>query len=149
LDVDGSGAVERIEGNFQVDISGDGNMDIIHQWFGAPTEGILISMTLFIKDGHVTGKNMFGDMGGTYADGYEKLQLLDRDADHIISGGELADMAIWVDANSNTLLDDGELFTFAHFGIVGLRTDEHGHYESSAILVDGTEMYMEDLWFTR
>jgi len=41
LDVDESGAVERINGDFAFDMNGDGVDEVLMQWF-APTDGILI-----------------------------------------------------------------------------------------------------------
>ena len=57
---------------------------------------------------------------------------------------------IWVDANSNALLDfdDFEMHSLAEYGIVGLRTANVNEV-SSAILNNGNEMVMQDLWFAR
>lgn len=114
----------------------------------APTEGILIDTSHDILNGVITGQHLFGDQGGTYADGFEKLEEHDDDEDGIISGVELDGFMIWTDANSNTILDDGELSTLESHGIVALHT-MHSDMVSYADLEDGSKMRMEDLWFSR
>lgn len=145
LDIDMSGAVERISGDFFIDLSGDGDIEHFVEWF-APTEGILIDTTIPIVNGTITGHHLFGDLGGTYTNGFAKLKEHDGDGDGEIDGIELEDFAIWTDANSNTKLDDGELSTLASHGIVALSTFQK-KLVSNATLSDGSSMYMEDLVF--
>ena len=145
IDVDGSGAVERIDGEFSLDITGNGEVETLNEWF-ASTEGILIDSSIAIEDGAITGQHLFGDMDGTYADGFEKLALLDVNADGQVAGAEMANLAIWTDANSNAKLDAGETSSLAAHSIVSLSTS-HTAFASQATLVDGSSMYMEDLWF--
>ena len=173
LDIDGSGAVERIQGNFMFDISGDGDIEHLHEWF-APTEGILLDAALAMKDGlvtsshflsnksvvgadkreltkhsgAVTGKHLFGDMGSLFADGFVKLAIKDSDKNGYVNGSELGGLAIWVDANSNAKVDAGELHSLLSYGIVGLRTTPNkGTFVSEAQLADGSTMMVEDLFF--
>ena len=145
LDIDGTSSVERIEGEFSIDVTGDGEIETLNEWF-APTEGILINTNIAIEDGAVTGQHLFGDQGGTYADGFEKLALLDANRDGQVAGAELDGLAIWTDANSNAKLDAGEMSTLADHGVVSLSTS-HTSFVSQATLADGSSMMMEDLWF--
>lgn len=145
LDLDGSGEVESITGAFLIDITGDGEIEQLDEWF-APTEGILVHS--FPEDGDVTGVHLLGDQGLDYADGFEKLADSDTDGNDMVEGDELADFHIWIDANSNTEVDDGELFELSEFGIVGLPT-LHDNLVAYAALEDGGEMKMVDLYFTR
>ena len=150
LDIDGSGAVERIKGEFDIDITGQGDITTLNEWF-APTEGILIDNKKKVKkNGVVTGEHLLGDMGGKFSDGFQKLQGYDTDGNGVVEGKELKDFMIWVDANSNALLDfdDFELHSLEEYGIVGLRTTNVNEV-SSAILNNGNEMVMQDLWFAR
>jgi hypothetical protein len=150
FDLDRDGVVSRIEGDFTIDITGDGDMEELNEWFG-PKEGILINTNnkeQKILDGIVTGQHLFGDMGGAFSDGFEKLALLDKNKDGILKDGELKGLAIWTDANSNTKIDDGELSSLKDHGIVSMKLT-HEKYRSTATLKDGSTMLMEDLWFSR
>lgn len=139
--------MEHIVGSFKIDITGDGEINDLEEWF-APTEGILIDTSHGVLDGIINGKHLFGDQGGTYADGFEKLLEHDDDGDGVVSGSELDGFMIWTDMNSNAKVDDGELSTLEHHGIVALNT-MHKDMVSHADLADGSKMRMEDLWFSR
>ena len=142
LDVDGSGSVERISGEFAFDFNADGETETVGEWF-APTEGILIDSSI---EGPLTGEHLFGDQGGLYTDGYQKLATLDGNVDGMVAGTELTGLALWTDANSNAAVDPGEISTLADHGIVSISIG-HTNYISSATLADGTTMVTEDLWF--
>jgi hypothetical protein len=146
IDLDRSGAVEAIRGEFVIDITGDSFVETLEDWF-APTEGILIDTSFNgLQNGIVTGQHLFGNMGGAYLDGFEKLATHDLNGDGVVSGDELNFLAIWTDANSNAKLDDGELSTLASHNIVGLNT-AHTNLKSTVILSDGSSLLMEDLVF--
>lgn len=147
LDIDGSGAVERIQGEFYIDLAASGETTKLHEWF-APTEGILIDTSVEIFNGTITGEHLFGDMGDKFEDGFEKLEVHDGNGDNIIQGEELENIAIWVDGNSNTKVDEAELHDLSTFGIVALNTFSHDK-KSYAVLQDGYFMMMEDLFFAR
>jgi hypothetical protein len=146
IDLDRSGAVEAIRGEFVIDITGDSFVETLEDWF-APTEGILIDTSYNgLQHGIVTGQHLFGNMGGAYLDGFEKLATHDLNGDGVVSGDELEFLAIWTDTNSNAKLDDGELSTLASHNIVGLNT-VHVNLKSTVILSDGSSLLMEDLVF--
>lgn len=142
LDLDGSGAVERIEGDFAFDINGDGAIDEVTEWF-APTEGILFDTRI---DGEISGRHVFGDEGGLYQDGYAKLAQLDANADGRVAGYELDGLAVWTDANSNARLDAGEVTSVSDLGLASFDTS-HFDYVSTATFEDGSILVTEDLWF--
>jgi hypothetical protein len=148
LDLDGDGVVSRIEGEFRIDITGDGVVEEMNEWF-APQEGILINIKSQVRsDGVVTGVHLIGNQGGKFTDGFQKLTGYDKNGDGIVKDNELKDFRIWVDVNSNTLLDLGEMHKLEEYGIVGLHT-AHTNMVSTAVLQNGGEMMMEDLWFSR
>ena len=142
LDLDGSGSVERISGEFDFDFDGDGVNEAVTEWF-APTEGILFDSRI---DGPMSGEHLFGDQGGLFADGYEKLARLDADGDGRVAGAELDGLALWVDADSDARFDAGEQRSLADEGVIALSTSHLG-FVSSAELADGSTMVTEDLWF--
>ena len=145
IDLDRSGEVETIRGEFIIDLTGDHWVETLDEWF-SPTEGILIDTSFGLENG-INGQHLFGDMGGTYLDGFEKLALHDKNGDGKISGAELEGLAIWMDANSNAELDDDELSTLESHDIVSLTTKEE-HAVSFVTLSDGSTLKMEDLYFS-
>ncbi|MEM8922391.1 MAG: hypothetical protein AAGD35_02740 [Actinomycetota bacterium] len=146
LDLDRSGAVERIETTVVLDITADGSADVLGEWF-APTEGILLDTADGLStDGAVTGRALIGDGGGRYADGFQKLALHDLDGDVMVSSHEFADLRVWVDADSDARVDPGELSTLTTHGVTALAV-AHRSMVSTARLVDGSVMMTEDLWF--
>lgn len=96
--------------------------------------------------GEMSGKHLFGDMGGTYIDGFEKLSLLDENKDGKISGSELEGLMIWIDENSDAEAQPGELHTLESKGIVEIATT-HSKMVSTAKLGNGEIIETEDLWF--
>lgn len=161
FDIDRSGFVEHIDGEFEIDITGDGDMEFLSQRV-APSEGILVdakekNKETGIKDNDntITGQHLIGDMGGQYTDGFAKLKEYDDNGDGIVDGKELKGFYIWVDKDSNARLDDGELTKIEKFdGVKGKRKIvaldiSYENYKSTATLDDGSDILMEDLWFPR
>ncbi len=167
LDLDGSGMIEvtgdtssidkdedgALGRTVEFDIDGDGDLDTI-EWFAGTGDGILVDMTKVGADGSIDGKALFGDEGGKYANGYQKLALLDADGDGFIAGAELDGLGLWVD-NGDAVLQDGELKSAAELGIASISThmeiafDAQGRslMQSSATTADGHEILSEDVWF--
>ena len=92
------------------------NLDLsvpkLWEWVG-PKSGILVYWKASDpKDipSALDGSSLFGNhtFGRTWKNGYEALASLDGDKDGQIAGGELTHLWIWVDANSNALVDPGE-----------------------------------------
>jgi len=145
LDLSGNKKVDLIKKTVFIDISGDGEIEELLEWF-SPNDGILVNTKKIKKDGEVTGKHLMGDMNKAYTDGFDKLKGYDKDGNGIVEGKELNDFEIWVDEDSNAKLDDGELHSLEEYKIIGLRTTHH-NMMSEALLEDGGVMVTEDLWF--
>ncbi|MCI0699825.1 MAG: tetratricopeptide repeat protein, partial [Planctomycetia bacterium] len=52
--------------------------------------------------------------------GYEAMAALDDDRDGVLSGKELAGLALWQDANGNGISEPGEVKSLSEYGIVSL-----------------------------
>jgi tetratricopeptide (TPR) repeat protein len=65
---------------------------------------------------------MFGSVGFWlfWDNGYQALASLDDDHDGVLTGKELAGLALWQDANGNGLSEPGEVRPLSSHGIVGL-----------------------------
>jgi hypothetical protein len=138
LDMDGNGKLEASNGEWlphekfhkermvSFDINGDG-FDEITEWAG-PNDGIL----LVYDGGEVSGKNLFGNEGGKYRNGYEKLSLLDANEDKKISGEELKTLSVWQDKNSDGKVDNGEITAVTDLDITEISV-AHKHCVASFI----------------
>lgn len=109
------------------DIDGDGTVEDI-EWLSGATnangqgDGLLIDTTQIGAGGVTTGAALFGDQGGLYANGYEKMsQLLDGNGDNLLTGSELANLGIWVD-DGDAVVEIGEIQTLDQHGITELST---------------------------
>jgi hypothetical protein len=102
---------------FNLDLTGPR----LWEWVG-PKTGILVywKAGAGAGDAGADGKNiprvidgsaLFGThtFGRTWPNGYEALASLDKNTDGQITGDELADLWVWVDANSNAQVDPGEI----------------------------------------
>ena len=149
IDLDNSKEVEHIDGEFYFDLSGNGIAEHLTEWF-APSEGILVDSTYpGFESGELIGWHLYGDLGGLYDDGFDKLALHDFDNDGFVSGDELEGIAIWIDANSNAVLDDGELSELSDHKIESLELAHDDNYVSTAYLSDDETRMTQDLWFAR
>jgi len=142
LDLNQDGKLSRISGKFSFDLDGDGENELLTEWFSAE-EGILYNASLA---GEVSGEHLFGNVDGLFSNGYEKLATLDVNNNGEIDGKELKSLAIWVDANSNAQIDAGESRSLAQHKIISLSTEEV-MYKSTATLSNGKTMLTEDMWF--
>ena len=137
------------------DIDGDGKKDII-EWINGSGDGILINN----KDGNakndMDGNRLFGDEGGKYQNGYEKLSLWDINNDGKLTGDELDGLNLWID-DGDAKVEEGELKSLAELGITSIDTkmkevlDEDGkiHMQSTVSKNDGTNIMSEDIWFSK
>ena len=97
------------------------------------------------SSGKVTGEHLFGNLPGLYEDGFAQLATLDHDNDGKLEADELKDLAIWTDANSNAVIDAGELETLKQYGVVSLPVN-HYKYMARAQRDSGKSILMEDVW---
>ena len=150
IEKDANAEIGRI---VEFDIDADGNLDTI-EWFDGSGDGILVDTSKIGADGSIDGSALFGDEGGKFANGYEKLQSLDTDGNGTLEGDELADLGLWID-DGDAVLEAGELQTADAAGIAEISTqmqlvdDAEGKalMQSSATLTDGSTMLTEDVWF--
>jgi len=74
-------------------------------------------------DGKInSGRQLFGNVTFWmfWNNGYAPLAALDDNRDGILTGNELADLALWRDANGNGMADPGEVKPLSAYGIVAL-----------------------------
>ncbi len=133
----------------QFDIDADGTLDTI-EWFAGDGDGILVDTSMIGPNYEIDGSALFGDQGGLYDNGYEKLSLLDANGDGQVSGSEMSSLGLWID-DGDAVLELGELKLLENFEIVSLSTemqlDYEGRMRSSAETADGTSIMTEDVWF--
>jgi protocatechuate 3,4-dioxygenase beta subunit len=135
------------------DIDGDGNLDTT-EWFAGDGDGILVDLGRIGATGEIDGKALFGDEGGKFANGYDKLKLADRDGDGMVAGEELDELGVWID-DGDARLEEGELKSAADAGIAAISTgmeialDDQGRalMQSSAFDLNGQAILTEDVWF--
>lgn len=142
VDIDNSGAIELTDTPVDFDFDSDGDAEQVSQWFG-PKDGILVDGR---ASGPMGGHYLFGDEGGRYSSGYEKLAELDLDGDQQIAGSELVDIKLWFDLDGDAEIDFGELEELEAHGIEWLSV-EHSAYRSAAGVSDGTTRLTEDVFF--
>ena len=139
---------ETIGDTVDFDIDGDGLMDQI-EWFAGDGDGILVDLAE-IDGSNIDGNALFGDQGGQYDNGYEKLSERDANRDGTIDGDELDGLGLWVD-DGDAILEDGELRSIDEYDIESISTemelDEEGRMRSTATTTDGDEILSEDVWF--
>ncbi len=141
IDLNNEGRIQRINGEFNVDIDGDGIKESLSQWF-APTAGVLVTSD---AKGKISGEHLFGNVPGVYADGFAELATLDKDHDGQLTENELDTLAIWTDSNSNTIVDDGEISSLKSHQINSLAV-EHYKFMARATKSNGKQILMEDVW---
>jgi hypothetical protein len=140
VDADGSGAIERAGHPVNFDLNTDGTAERLDNWF-ASGDGILVDL----KSGApLDGTALFGDQGGTYANGYAKLATRDANRDGRISGRELAGLGLWFD-DGDAVAQPGEIRTAARAGLTSIST-RHTNLHSTARL-RGHTVATEDVLF--
>lgn len=173
LDLDGDGklgttgvstAKERVDGQIgktvDFDLDGDGVKDRI-EWSDGKGDGFLVddrdggATAAAAGNGEIDGRRLFGDEGGKYANGYEKLRKFDTDGDGVLKGDELKGLKMWVD-NGDARVGGGELRSLADLGItqisVGMHTVRNDRGEDlmrSTFVQNGATKTSEDVWFAR
>jgi hypothetical protein len=146
------------EGSVNFDLDGDGRQERI-EWMAG--DGMLVddrdggASAAAAGSGEIDGKRLFGDEGGRYANGYEKLQGLDADQDGRLNGSELEGLKVWVD-DGDARVEAAELSSLSELGIseIGTRkTDalnESGEtLMRSTFVQNGQTKASEDVWFAQ
>lgn len=167
LDLDGSGTPDVHNGEWKphaeqgdigahkvmFDLDGDGRKELT-EWTGGK-DGLLLKLTpeqvqQLQQSGtlEVSGRELYGDQGGQYADGYAKMRALsDANQDGVLSGVELQDHYTWQDANRDGKVDAGELASVQDKGISEIRATHGGDFQSS-FTIQGQERKTWDWWPT-
>ena len=172
LDLDGDGrlgttgvstAKNRADGQVgktvTFDIDGDGKKDQIEWMKGG--DGMLVddrdggATSAMNGNGEIDGKRLFGDEGGKFGNGYEKLKALDRDGDGKLTGSELEGLKVWVD-NGDASVGRGELRSLTDLGVteisvqMKLQQNERGEdLMRSSFVQNGQQKVTEDVWFAQ
>ncbi|MBO9542169.1 hypothetical protein J7643_16395 [bacterium] len=171
LDLNGDGklgttgvstAKERATGEIgktvSFDIDGDGTKDNI-EWMSGDGDGMLVddsdggATRALNTDGEIDGTRLFGDQGGKFANGYEKLKRFDKDGDGKLTGAELDGLKVWVD-DGDARLGQGELKSLRELGIteisVVMKLEQNTRGEDlmrSSFTQNGQSKITEDVWF--
>ena len=138
----------------EFDLDADGDLDTV-EWFDGSGDGILVNMDKIGEDGAIDGSALFGDEGGKYANGYEKLGAEDTNNDGLITGDELDNLGLWVD-DGDAVLEEGELVSAEEAGVTSVSTDmqivkdsEGRDLMQSEAEVNGETVMTEDVWFAQ
>ncbi len=131
------------------------------EWVG-PRTGILVhwpdaapkddAYPLTLDGSYLFGNHTFGRLGeDAWKHGYEPLATLDKDKNGGLSGAELTVVWVWLDANSNALVDKGEMKPSAEYVksiAVVPTTDSVGNAEAQkgAELLNGKAVSTWDWW---
>ncbi len=140
------------------DLDGDGRRDKT-EWMNGDGDGLLVDdhdgemSRVAAYRGDVDVKRLFGDEGGRFANGYEKLAGFDTNKDGKISGGELDALKVWID-DGDSRLEEGELKTLGELGITELsvRMDLVQNQQGETLMrstfqQNGQTHMTEDVWF--
>ena len=135
----------------QFDLDANGTQDTT-EWMNGDGDGLLVD-TSKINGNFIDGNALFGDQGGQFNNGYEKMALEDDNNDGKLSGNELDNLAVWVD-DGDAKLEAGELRNLSDFGITELSTqkqdvqnDRGETLMQSSAIANGQFMLTEDVWF--
>ena len=104
----------------------------------------------------MSGQRLFGDLGGQYNNGYERMAQLDANQDGKLAGAELQGLNLWVD-NGNAQVDEGELKSLADFGVTELGVNKQDVQnargetlmQADAKTANGKSILTEDVWFAQ
>jgi hypothetical protein len=141
FDLDGDGTKERIEW-----MKGDGDGMLVDDHDGGATAAMN-------GNGEIDGTRLFGDEGGKYANGYEKLAKYDTNHDGQLTGHELDGLKTWID-NGDAKIQQGELKTLAELGVTSINlkmdltaNDKGEQMMRSTFTQNGQQYVSEDVWF--
>jgi hypothetical protein len=142
------------------DIDGDGAKDQV-EWMDGKGDGMLVddrdggATAAAAGNGQIDGKRLFGDEGGKFNNGYEKMAKLDANGDGKLTGAELEGLKVWVD-NGDASVGQGELKSLKALGVteisVKMQTTQNARGEDlmqSSFTQNGQQKLTEDVWFAK
>ncbi|MEB3223448.1 MAG: hypothetical protein VKS61_15345 [Candidatus Sericytochromatia bacterium] len=140
------------------DVDGDGKLDNT-EWMSGNGDGMLVddrdggATRAAQGDGRIDGTRLFGDQGGKFAHGYEKLAQHDADGDGKLTGRELEGLKTWID-DGDAKVEAGELKSLAELGVTELSTgmtlEKNARGEDlmrATFVQNGQTKVTEDVWF--
>lgn len=163
IDLDGDG-IETNEENSTVHFDHDGNGFAESSGWVGKDDGLLVrdlNNNGQIDDGtELFGNNSVLSSGEKAANGFEALKDLDSNNDGVFNSSDTAwnQVKVWKDANSNGVVDEGELLTLEQANVSGINldyensttTDENGNQHNQTgtfIKTDGSTGSVHDVWF--
>lgn len=171
LDLNGDGqlsttgsstAKDRIDNHVgqtvQFDVDGDGVKENT-EWMAGTGDGMLVDdrdggVTAAMNgNGAIDGTRLYGDQGGKYGNGYDKLAQHDADGDGTLTGAELEGLKTWID-DGDAVVEAGELKSLAELGVseisarMNLEKNARGEdLMRSTFVQNGQTRATEDVWF--
>ena len=163
IDLDGDG-IETNEENSTVHFDHDNNGFAESTGWVGKDDGLLVrdlNNNGQIDDGtELFGNNSVLSSGEKAANGFEALKDLDSNNDGVFNSSDTAwnQVKVWKDANSNGVVDEGELLTLEQANVSGINLDynssstidENGNQHNQTgtfIKTDGTTGSIHDVWF--
>ena len=164
VDLNGDGKIETVSTKGNVFFDFDNNQKIENSGWIGKNEGFLVRD--LNNNGKIdSGAEMFGNhtvlsSGKTASNGFEALKDLDSNGNGKFDASDAAwsQVKVWRDANTNGVVDAGELMTLEDAGIQSINlnyayqkeADENGNIEiqqGSLTKTDGTTGKISDVWF--
>jgi hypothetical protein len=132
----------------------DGTGVKMWEWLG-PTEGLLIWNPSGNKLLQPTGKEFFGfdTWGKEWEDGSAAFKTLDKNSSGTVEGDELKSVWVWLDANSDAKVQEGELTPLTEKGIdtVAIPSSKDTDDKGGVVVIGGArgtkgEFDIRDWW---
>ncbi len=136
----------------EFDIDADGDKDTI-EWMAGDGDALLVDNRDGQAASDMDGARLFGDQGGKYANGFEKLSQLDVNGDGALTDAELLGLALWND-DGDAVVEEGELISALSAGVerisVEMGVEQNARGEDlmrSDATIKGERVMSEDVWF--
>ncbi|MDM7953850.1 MAG: calcium-binding protein [Cyanobium sp. CZS 25K] len=164
LDLDRNGVITSAESFASIYFDHDDNGFAERTGWISPTDGLLVrdldGNGAIDHGGELFGNNTLLPNGSKAANGFKALAALDENGDRFIDDLDSAwsTLKVWVDGNSNGVVEQGELQSLNQVGVLRLGVgfaesdfvDSHGnrHLQLGEFQAsDGTFQSMHDVWF--
>ena len=158
-----------LNGDGQIGVSGESTAQLAHresvnyttqfdygngekvatEWLMGDGDAVLVDNRDGMAASEMDGSRLFGDENGKFANGYDKLALLDVNGDGVLTNAELTGLELWLD-DGDAIVQSGELQSLGAHGIASIGTQMSlvdGMMRSTATKTDGSTVMTEDVWF--